>query len=69
MICLLVVIIIIILGIIHYFANIDYAREGGKSSCMLYNMFVLASIPVHETNVANQHFYNTLLGSFRGGGM
>ena len=35
---------------------------GGKSSCTLSKMLILATIPVHETSLANQHFYSTLLG-------
>ena len=29
-------------------------------------MLVLASVPVHETSLANQHFYNMLLGRREG---
>ena len=44
-----------------------YARGGGgKSSCMLLKMLVLATVPVHETSLANQHFYSTLLGRREG---
>ena len=28
-------------------------------------MLVLATVPVHETSLANQHFYSTLLGRGR----
>ena len=28
---------------------------GGKSSCTLSKMLVLAAVPVHETSLANQH--------------
>ena len=35
---------------------------GGKSSCTLSKMLVLASVlatvPVHETSLVNQHFYS-----------
>ena len=33
---------------------------GGKSSCTLLKMLVLAAIPVHETSLTNQHFYSML---------
>ena len=33
---------------------------------MLSIMLVLASVPVHETNLANQYFYSTLLGRREG---
>ena len=33
-----------------------YARGGGKFSCTLSKMLVLATVPVHETSLANQHF-------------
>ena len=36
---------------------------GGKSSCTLSKMLVLATVPVHETS---QHFYSTLLGRTEG---
>ena len=36
--------------------------EGGKSSCMLSKMLVLATVPVFEASLANQHFYSTILG-------
>ena len=39
---------------------------GGKSSCTLSKMLILATIPVHKTSLANQHFYSTLLGGGRG---
>ena len=39
---------------------------GGKSSCMLSKMLVLATVPVHETILVNQHFYSTLLGRREG---
>ena len=29
---------------------------------MLLKMLVLATVPVHETSLANQHFYSMLLG-------
>ena len=29
-------------------------------------MLVLATVPVHETSLANQHFYSTLLGRGEG---
>ena len=35
---------------------------GGKSSCMLSKMLVLATVPVHKINLANQHFYSAILG-------
>ena len=28
----------------------------GKSSCMLSKTLVLATLPVHETSLSNQHF-------------
>ena len=34
---------------------------GDKSSCTLSKMLVLATVPVHETSLANQHFYSMLL--------
>ena len=39
---------------------------GGKSSCTLSKMLVLATVPIHETSLANQHFYSTLLGRREG---
>ena len=30
---------------------------GGKSSCTLSIMLVLATVPVHETSLANQHCF------------
>ena len=39
---------------------------GGKSSYTLLKMLVLATVPVHETSLANQHFYSTLLGRREG---
>ena len=39
---------------------------GGKSSCTLSKMLVLATVPVHETSLANQNFYSTLLGRREG---
>ena len=56
------------LGIIHYFQNFrkitesSYARGRGKSSCTLSKMLALSTVPLHETSLANQHFYSTLLG-------
>ena len=45
----------------------EYARGGDKSSCMLSKMLlVLAIVPVHETSLADQHFYSTLLGRREG---
>ena len=38
----------------------EYTRGGGKSSCMFSKMLVLASVPVHETSLVNQHFYSML---------
>ena len=37
---------------------------GGKSSCTFSIMLVLATVPVRETSLANQHFYGTLLVRF-----
>ena len=58
------------LGIIHYFQHFHKSTEstlgGGKSSCMLSKMLVLATTPVYETSLANQHFYSTLLGRREG---
>ena len=34
---------------------------GGYASCTLSKMLVLATVPVHEISLANQHFYSTLL--------
>ena len=39
---------------------------GGKSSCMLSKMLVLATVPVFKASLANQHFYSTLLGRRKG---
>ena len=39
---------------------------GGKSSCILSKMLILATVPVYETSLVNQHFYSTLLGSREG---
>ena len=39
---------------------------GGKSSCTLSKMLVLPTVPVHETSLANQLFYITLLGRREG---
>ena len=36
--------------------------RGDKSSCTLLIMLVLATVPVHETSLANQHFYSMILG-------
>ena len=45
----------------------EYAKGGGKSSCTLSKMLVLATVPVHETSLANQHFnYSTFLEGRRG---
>ena len=45
------------LGIIHYFQQYHKSTEstlgGGKSSCMLSKMLVLATVPVCETSLAN----------------
>ena len=43
-------------------------QGGGKSSCMLSKMLVLATVPaaVHESNLANQNFYSMLLGRREG---
>ena len=38
----------------------------GKSSCMLSKMLILATVPVYETSLANQHFCSTLLGRREG---
>ena len=38
---------------------------GGKSSCILSKKLVLATVLVHETSFANQHFYSMLLGGRR----
>ena len=32
--------------------------RGGKSNCTLSKMLVLATVNVHETSLANQHFYS-----------
>ena len=32
---------------------------GGKSSCTLSKMLVLTNVLVHETSLANQHFYSS----------
>ena len=63
--------VFISLGIIHYFQHFRKSTEstlggGGKSSCTLSKMLVLATVPVHETSLANQHFYSTLLGRREG---
>ena len=42
------------------------AREGGKSSCMLSKMLVLAIVSVHEASLVYQHFYSMLLGRREG---
>ena len=34
----------------------EYARRRGKCSCTLSKMLVLATVPVHETSLANHHF-------------
>ena len=39
---------------------------GGKSSCTLSEILVLATIPVHETSLANQHFYSILFRRRKG---
>ena len=54
--------------LIHLFARVQRVRYRGqgKSSCMLSKMLVLATINVHETSLANQHFYSTLLGRREG---
>ena len=39
---------------------------GGKSSCTLSKTLVLATVRVHETSLANQHFYSMLLGGKEG---
>ena len=39
---------------------------GGKFSCVLSKMLVSANVLVHETSLANRHFYSTLLGSREG---
>ena len=59
------------LGIIHYFQHFHKSTEstlggGGKFSCTLSKMLVLVTVPVHETSLANQHFYCTLLGRREG---
>ena len=60
------------IGIIHYFQHFCKSTEstlgGGSKSMQLYalKMLVLATVPVHETSLANQHFYSTLLGRGRG---
>ena len=33
----------------------EYARGRGKCSCTLSKMLVLATVPVHESSLANQH--------------
>ena len=44
-----------------------YARgRGYKSSSTLSKMLVLATVPVHETSLANQNFHSTLLGRREG---
>ena len=44
-----------------------YARGMGyKSSCTLSKILVLATVPVHETSLANQKFYSMLLGRREG---
>ena len=50
------------------FARVQRVRQGGggKSSCTLSKMLVLATVNVHETSLANQHFYSTLLGRREG---
>ena len=57
--------------IIHYFQQYHKSTEstlggGGKSSCMLSKMLVLASVPVCETSLANQHFIVRFWGGGRG---
>ena len=59
------------LGIIHYFKHFHKSTKstlggGGKSSCMLSKMLILATVPVHETSLANQHFYSTHMGRREG---
>ena len=44
----------------------EYARGGGKSSCTLSKMLVLATVPVFEVSLANQYFYGTFLGRREG---
>ena len=51
----------------HYFQDFHKSTEGtlgggDKSSCTLSKMFILATVLVHETSLANQHFYSMLLG-------
>ena len=60
------------LGIIHYFQHFCKSTEsmlggGGKSSCILSIVLILAIVLVHETSLADQHFYSMLLGE--GGNM
>ena len=40
----------------------EYTRGGGKSSCMLSKMLVLATVPVHENKFSQSTFYSMLLG-------
>ena len=49
----------------------EYTRGRGKSSCTLSKMLVLATVTVHETSLANQHFSTFLWYAFgeEGGGM
>ena len=49
----------VVLGIIHYFQHFCKGTESmlggvGKSSCTLSKLLVLATVPVHETSLANQ---------------
>ena len=55
------------LGIIHYFQHFRKSTEstlggGGKSSCTLSKLLDLATVLVHETSLANQHFWGEGMG-------
>ena len=62
----------ICLGIIHYFQHFCKSTEstlGGRGVNPVVHFqkcLVLASVSVHETSLANQHFYSTLLGRREG---
>ena len=54
------------LGIIHYFQHFCKSAEstlggGGNPVVHFQKMLVLATVPVHETTLANQHFYSRIL--------
>ena len=40
----------------------ESALGGGVKPVVDFKMFVLATVPAHETSLANQHFYSMLLG-------